>query len=69
MNTEFYCENLKDNELERPRCRLEDSIRIGMQEMRWKCVDRINVSQDMAGWRATVNAVMNIPVHLMRGIS
>jgi len=59
MPTGFCCANLKENELERSRCRWRNNIRIDIQEIWWKGVDRINLAQDMDGWRAAVNAVMN----------
>jgi len=68
MKTGFCCENLKENEFERPRCRWGNNIRIDIQEIWWKGVDRINLAQEIDEWRAAVNAVMNIGVHKMRDI-
>jgi len=69
MHAGVCCENLKEKELERPRCRWLNNIGSDMQEIWWKDVDWINLAQDRDGWRAAMNAVMNIGVHKMRDIS
>jgi hypothetical protein len=43
----------------RPRCRLEDNIKMDLQEVGWD-MDWIELTQDMYRWRALVNAVMNL---------
>jgi len=68
MQTGFCFENLKENELERPKCRCGNNIGIDIQEIWCKGFDRINLAQDMHVWRAAVNAVTNTGVHKMRGI-
>jgi hypothetical protein len=50
------------NSLGRPRIRGEDNFKIGLQEVRCECMDWIDVAQDRDGWRALVNAVMNLLV-------
>ena len=46
--------------LGRPRCRWEDNIKTGLQEVGCGGVDWINLAQDRDRWRALVNAVMNL---------
>jgi hypothetical protein len=53
--------------LGRPRRRWEGSIKMDLQEVECKCLDWISLSQDRDRWRAIVNAVMNIRVHLNTG--
>jgi hypothetical protein len=51
--------------LERPRRRWEDGIRMVLREIGWAggCgVDYIHLAKDGDGWRAVVNAVMNLRV-------
>jgi hypothetical protein len=54
--------------LGRPRRRWEDNIKIDLQEVGWG-MDWIELAQDRDRWRALVNAVMNLRVHKMLGIS
>jgi hypothetical protein len=44
----------------RPRCILEDNIKMDLQEVAWKNIDWIDMAQYKDKWRAIVNAVMNI---------
>ena len=48
--------------LGRPRCRWEDNIKMDLQEVGCGGIDWIDLAQDRDGWRALVNAVMNIRV-------
>jgi hypothetical protein len=48
--------------LRRPRSRLEDNIKMDVQNVRCGCVDLIELAQDRDRWRALVNMVMNIRV-------
>jgi hypothetical protein len=47
--------------LGRPRRRWEDNIKMDLQEVGWG-MDRIELAQYRDGWRALVNAVMNLRV-------
>jgi len=47
----------------------EDNIKMDIQEEGCRGMDWIDMAQDRDRWRALVNAVMNIQVHKMRGIS
>ena len=48
--------------LGRPRCRWEDNIKIGIQEVGCGGRDWIDLAQDRDRWRVLVNAVMNLRV-------
>ena len=46
--------------LGRPRLRWEDNIKMDLQEVEYRGMDWIELTQDRDRWRALVNAVMNI---------
>jgi len=46
----------------RPRCRWEDNVKMGLQEMGCGGMDWIELAQDRDRWRALVNVVMNLRV-------
>jgi hypothetical protein len=48
--------------LRRPRRRWEDNIKMDLREVGWGGMDWINLAQVRDGWRALVNAVMNLRV-------
>jgi hypothetical protein len=49
-------------QLERPRHRWEDNIRMDLREVRWVDVDWIGLAQDRNRWRALLNLVLNVQV-------
>ena len=55
--------------LGRPRRRWEDNIKMAPQELGCRGMDWIELAQDRDRWRAVVNAVTNLRVPKMRGIS
>ena len=55
--------------LGRHRHRWEDNIKMDLQEVGCRSMDWIELAQDRDRWRALVNAVMNLRVPKMRGIS
>jgi len=48
--------------LGRTRCRLEDNIKMDLQEVGCGVMDWIELAQDMGRWRALLNVVMNLRV-------
>jgi hypothetical protein len=48
--------------LGRPRCRLEDNIKMDLPEVGLRGMDWIYMAQYRDRWRALVNAVMNLRV-------
>jgi hypothetical protein len=46
--------------LGRPRCRWENNVRMGLQEVGCGGMDWIGLAQDRDRWRAIVNAVRNL---------
>jgi hypothetical protein len=46
--------------LGKPRCRLEDNIRMDIWEIGWEVVDWIHLAQDRAQWQALMNTVINL---------
>ena len=48
--------------LGRPRLRWEDNINMDLQEVECGGMDWIELAHDRDGWRALVNAVMNLRV-------
>jgi hypothetical protein len=48
--------------LGRPRRRWVDTIKMDLKEVGWDGRDWIDLAQDRDGWRAYVNAVMNLRV-------
>ena len=55
--------------LGRPRCRLEDNIKMDLQEVGGDCGDWMELAQDRDRWRALVGTVRSLRVPKMRGIS
>ena len=53
--------------LGRPRCRLENNIKMDLQEVGWGSKDWIELAEDRDMWQALVNAVMNLQVPLDAG--
>jgi hypothetical protein len=49
-------------QLERPRHRWEDGIRIDLKKIGLRSVDWIQLAEDRDRWQALVNTVMNLPV-------
>jgi hypothetical protein len=48
--------------LGRPRRRWVDNIKMDLREIRWDCMDWIELVQDRDQWRALVNTVMKFRV-------
>ena len=48
--------------LGRPRRRLEDNIKMDLEEVGRGCGDWMELAQDRKGWRALVSTVMNLRV-------
>ena len=50
-----------DTQLEKPRRRRKNNIKIDVQEVRWE-MDWMYPAQDRDKWQSLVNMVMNLPV-------
>jgi hypothetical protein len=50
----------------RTKRRWKDNVKVDFQEVTSGDMDWIHLSQDRDGWRAVVNAVMNLEFHKMR---
>ena len=48
--------------LGRHKLKWENNIKVGIQEVRWRRMDWIDLAQERERWRAVVNVVMNLPV-------
>ena len=48
--------------LGRPRCRLEDNIKMDLEEVGRGCGDWMELAQDRDRWRALVSMVMNFSI-------
>ena len=46
----------------RPSCRWEDNIKMDRQEVEWRGMDWIDLTEDRDRWQALVNAVINLRV-------
>jgi hypothetical protein len=55
--------------LGRLRLRWEDNIKMDIREMGWGSMDWIDLAQDRNRWGAFVNAVMNLRLHKIQGVS
>ena len=55
--------------LVRPRRRLEDNIKMDLQEVGGGCGDWMELAQDRERWWALVSMVMNLRVPKVRGVS
>ena len=53
----------------RTRHRKEGNIKMDLQEVGWGHLGWIDLAQDRNRWQTLVNAVMNLRVHKMWGIS
>jgi hypothetical protein len=47
-------------QLERPRRRWEDNIKLDVQDVGCRSMDWVDLAQNRDSWRANVNAVMNL---------
>ena len=52
--------HLMDTQLEKPRRRRKNNIKIDVQEVRWE-MDWMYPAQDRDKWQSLVNMVMNLP--------
>ena len=70
MCTGFWWVNLRERDhWGRPRHRWEENIKMDLQEVGCGGMDWIELAQDRYRWRALVNALRNLRVNKMRGIS
>jgi hypothetical protein len=53
-------------QLERPRRRWKNGIRMDLMEIGWRSVEWIQLAQDWGRWQAVVNTVMNLRVLVSR---
>ena len=65
--TGFWCgKSERKRPLERPRRRWNDNIKMDLQEVRWRSMDWIDLTQNRDRWKDLVNAVMNLRFHKMQ---
>ena len=50
----------RKRQLRRRRCRVEDNIKMDVQEVGWWGMDWIDLAENRDRWWAVVNAVMNL---------
>jgi hypothetical protein len=63
MNIRYWWESQKKKKpLGRPRRRLVNNIKMDLREIRWGCVDWIDLAQHRDQWRALVEMEMNFRV-------
>jgi hypothetical protein len=67
--TGIWRENLGKEPLGRPMRSWKNNIKMDLQEMGCGGMDWIQLAQERGRWRGLVNAVMNLRVPKMRGIS
>jgi hypothetical protein len=59
MHLGFWWESQKERPLRRPRCGLEDNIKMDLNDIRWVGLDWIDLAQDTDQWRVLVNMLIN----------
>ena len=60
--TGFWWGNLMENTIWKTQTQMEDNIKMDLLEVGCEGMDQIDLAQDRGGWRALVNAVMNLRV-------
>jgi hypothetical protein len=63
----YWWESQKERPIGKPKHRWVDYIKMDLREIKWSCMNWIDLAQDRDQWRTLVNTIMNLRVPLNVG--